>query len=280
MDFHSQILAKKLAGSYRFSGCRAMANPRGRGRITGLYTLPKGTPVTLQPERNRPRVSSRHALRRELLEIALLVVTIYTFVNLSTVRAIVEGPSMQPNFYTGQLIIVSRFIYYFASPARGDVIVLHDPEDPSEDFIKRVIGLPGELVQLKQGRVYINGALLDEPYITEFCDTCPDDSWKLDDQHYFILGDNRNHSLDSHRFGPIDRRLIVGQAWIRYWPLSDFAIIPHPAYRPISTVIPALPPTPTMPIPRSPGDSQDIPGNRSRDVPQDSLIVVDERTER
>jgi signal peptidase I len=230
----------------------------------------KGRAVIQQSQSKRPRLSSRHVLWRELIEIALLIVIIYTFVNLTTVRAIVDGPSMQPNFYTGQLIIVSRFVYYFNPPARGDVVVLHDPGDPAEDFIKRVVGLPGETVQLKGGRVYINGTLLDEPYIAEFCNTCPDDSWKLDEQHYFVLGDNRNHSLDSHRFGPLDRRLIVGQAWIRYWPLSDFTIIPHPGYGPISKVAPVLPtstpfPTPDDSSPQPPHDNQEIPGIRPED---------------
>ena len=210
-----------------------------------------------------PTLSSRRTLWREIREIVLLVAAIYTFVNLSTVRAIVDGPSMQPNFYTGQLIIVSRFRYFFSPPARGDVVVLHDPQDPSEDFIKRIVGLPGEVVQIKQGRVYINGTLLEEPYIEEFCNVSCDDSWKLDDEHYFILGDNRNHSLDSHRFGPIDRRLIVGQAWIRYWPPQDFAIIPHPTYGPISNVAPLLP-TPTITprpfIPGLPDDGNEPPG--------------------
>ncbi len=217
-----------------------------------------------KPEPRRPALSSRHTLFREVAEVALLVVTIYAFVNLSTVRAVVEGPSMQPNFYTGQLIIVSRFVYYFRSPARGDVVVLHDPQDPTQDFIKRIVGLPGETVQLKGGRVYINGVILDEPYIPEFCDTCPNDTWQLDSEHYFILGDNRNHSLDSHRFGPIERNLIVGQAWLRYWPPQDFAIIPHPVYDPIPSEAPPatparVPPTrqPTLQVPN---DDRAIPG--------------------
>jgi signal peptidase I len=248
-------------------------------RIGSLCPLPKGISVSPKSETNRPRLSSRHALWRELTEIVLLVVIIYTFVNLTTVRAVVDGPSMQPNFYTGQLIIVSRFVYYFAPPARGDVIVLHNPAQASEDYIKRVVGLPGETVQLIRGRVYINGTLLEEPYITDFCETCPDEAWKLDDQHYVILGDNRSHSLDSNKFGPIDRGLIVGQAWIRYWPLSEFMILPHPAYGPISNVAPVLPtatpsPTPNPSTPQEPDENQEVPGIRSRTVP----LIVGERT--
>ncbi len=213
----------------------------------------------------RPRLSSRHALWRELAEIVLLVATIYTLVNLSTVRAIVEGPSMQPNFYTGQLVIVNRFVYYFNAPARGDVVVLHDPQDPSQDFIKRIVALPGETVQMKDGRVYVNGTRLEESYIDDFCRLCPDRVWQLDADHYFILGDNRNHSLDSHRFGPIDRRLIVGKAWIRYWPPQEFTIIPHPTYGRVSRVPPVLPtstPPPEPFVPQLP-DGDGIPGIRS-----------------
>ncbi len=191
---------------------------------------------------------------REILEIVALVVIIYTLINLSTARAIVEGPSMQPNFYTGQVVIINRFAYYFSEPARGDVIVLNNPKesckdvikdkntivlpftspddsnDECADLIKRVIGLPGETVDIKQGRVYINGAELEEPYIAKFCLMGCDGKWTLKADEYFVLGDNRNNSMDSHSFGPINRHLIVGEAWIRYWPIKDAGVIPHPAY--------------------------------------------------
>ena len=155
-------------------------------------------------------------------------------VNLATARAVIDGPSMQPNFYTGQLVIVNRFAYFFNRPQRGDVIVLHDPGNPQQDFIKRVIGLPGELVQIKDGRVYVNGTMLEEPYIAEFCDNRCDGMWDVKPDQYFVLGDNRPHSYDGHSFGPISQSLIVGQAWIRYWPLPDVGIIEHPRYGPIS----------------------------------------------
>ncbi|HLY28414.1 MAG TPA: signal peptidase I, partial [Aggregatilineales bacterium] len=133
------------------------------------------------------------------------------------------------------------FAYFYSEPQRGDVVIVHNPrqecrtaapDDPNcEDLIKRVIALPGEYVQIKEGRVYINNGHdpIQEPYIKDFCQGC-DGSWILDSQHYFILGDNRNNSWDSHAFGPIPRDLIVGQAWIRYWPLQDEGLIPHPTY--------------------------------------------------
>ncbi len=216
---------------------------------------------------SRPSLLSRNAFWRDVIEILLLIITIYTLVNLATARAVVEGASMQPNFYTGQLVIVNRFAYYFNSPQRGDVVVLHDPEDPSQDFIKRVIGLPGELMQIKEGRVYANGTLLDEPYIPRFCTSGCDGTWTLDSDHYFVLGDNRPNSHDSHSFGPLDRKLIVGKAWIRYWPLQDIGIIPSQNYGTISTVRPLVltpTPIPAMPTIRAPRSTPIPPANRNK----------------
>jgi signal peptidase I len=160
---------------------------------------------------------------------------------------------MEPNFHAGQVIVVNRFAYYFAKPSRGDVVVLHSPrgecrtaqpDDANcEDLIKRVIGLPGELVQIDRGRVYINGSLLDEPYVIKgFCESCHGD-WIIGPDQYFVLGDNRDNSMDSHSFGPISRDLIVGEAWIRYWPPQDASVIPHPGYVLGSKVL--APPSPT-----------------------------------
>jgi len=190
---------------------------------------------------HRPGLVSRHSLWRDAIEITLLVVTIYTLVNLATARAVVEGQSMQPNFYTGQLVIVNRFSYYFGGPQRGDVIVLHDPKDVTQDFIKRVMGLPNETVLIKEGRVYINGIQLNEPYIQNFCRAGCDGTWHLKANEYFVLGDNRSNSFDSHAFGPIQRSLIVGEAWIRYWPPQDFGMIPHPVYPTIPASAPSMP---------------------------------------
>ena len=182
-----------------------------------------------------------HTQIEVLHRIVVVIIVIYTLVNLTTARAIVFGPSMQPNFYTGQLVIINRFAYFFNGPARGDVVVVHSPrpecrdakpgDTNCEDLIKRVIGLPGELVMIKGGRVYINGTRLEEPYISEFCKGC-DGKWHNGVNQYLILGDNRNNSWDGHSFGPITRDLIVGEAWIRYWPPQDANVIPHPVYTP------------------------------------------------
>ncbi len=216
----------------------------GERVLEDFLTQPAESPAPQpSPYSDSPGLVSRHSLWRDVIEITLLVVTIYTLVNLATARAVVEGQSMQPNFYTGQLVIVNRFSYYFGGPQRGDVIVLHDPKDVSQDFIKRVMGLPNETVLIKDGKVYINGIYLNEPYIQYFCRAGCDGTWRLKDNEYFVLGDNRSNSFDSHAFGPITRSLIVGEAWIRYWPPQDLGFIPHPVYPAIPASAPSAPRT-------------------------------------
>jgi signal peptidase I len=109
--------------------------------------------------------------------------------------------------------------------------VLDSPVTAGELLIKRVIGLPGERVTIRGGRVYIDGSLLDEPYVLDYC-TSPscDGEWQLGPDEYFVLGDNRRHSLDSHSFGPVQRAAIKGIARASYWPLYDAGLIDKPGY--------------------------------------------------
>jgi len=164
---------------------------------------------------------------QEIGETVLLIALIYTLVNLACARFVVEGPSMQPNFHTGQYIIVSRVNYLLGNPQRGEVVVFHYPGNPQEDYIKRVIGLPGDTVEIRDTQVYVNGIQLSEPYINEPCSatSCRDNVWELGENEYFVMGDNRNHSSDSRVFGPVGRDHIVGEALIRYWPPQDWGII-------------------------------------------------------
>ena len=184
---------------------------------------------SLAESRVRPPLQYRSSrqIAREIGETIVLVALVYTFVNLATARFVVDGPSMQPNFATGQFIVVSRVNYLLGQPKRGDVVVFHYPGDPQEDYIKRVIGLPGDTVQIRDTMVYVNGTELSEPYINEPCipQTCPDHTWQLGSDEYFVMGDNRNHSSDSRVFGPVARHFIVGEALLRYWPPEDWGII-------------------------------------------------------
>lgn len=177
----------------------------------------------------RPRLQFTNSLQsvREIGETILLIVVIYTLVNLASARFIVDGPSMQPNFETGQFVLVSRVNYLVSEPQRGDVVVFKYPGNPQEDYIKRVIGTSGDTVEIRDTQVYVNGVQLDEPYINEPClpSRCPDNVWELGADEFFVMGDNRNHSSDSRAFGPVKRDLIIGEALIRYWPPQDWGII-------------------------------------------------------
>lgn len=195
----------------------------------------------------QPYVLRKNGFLREIIETLLLVIAIYTLVNLSTARFVVDGSSMEPNFHTGEYVIVSRLAYILSEPERGDVVVFHYDTTNNRDFIKRLVGLPNEHIEMREGRVYVDGHLLDEPYVKEYCrpTLCNDREWYLDDDEYFVLGDNRNSSRDSHDFGPIEREQIIGRAWVRYWPIEDLRIIPHHDYDLSGEVIePVATPTP------------------------------------
>lgn len=134
--------------------------------------------------------------------------------------------SMEPNFSEGDRVVVNKAVYWFGGPQRGDVIIFEEPSGTQEDFIKRVIGLPGDIVEIRDGAVFVNGVRLDEPYIssppqyTMAPITVPEDS-------YFVLGDNRNFSNDSHNGWFVDGDTIRGKAWLITWPPDSWEIVPN-----------------------------------------------------
>lgn len=143
----------------------------------------------------------------------------------------VKGSSMEPNFEDGDYLIVNEIGYRFEEPKRGEVIIFRYPNDPSEFFIKRVIGLPGETVEVKNGSVKIynaqhpNGFKLDESgYLANTVVTSGSISQKLGQDEYYVLGDNRTASSDSRRWGVLAKHYIVGKAWVRAWPFNDFQV--------------------------------------------------------
>jgi signal peptidase I len=176
---------------------------------------------------------------REVVETILLAAIIWLAVNTATARFVVEGPSMEPNFHTGEFVLVSRMTYWkvFGEPQRGDVVVLHPPNKPNEEFIKRVVGLPGDTIEVREGQVYVNGALLEEPYIA--ITTSNTGVWTIGEDQYFVMGDNRRNSEDSRTWGQnqLQREMIVGKAWLIYWPPRDWQIVPHQTYAPSSQVL-------------------------------------------
>jgi signal peptidase I len=217
-----------------------------------------------------PRRSAGARLRRvgrELAETVILAVLIFFAVKAVVQNFRVEGASMNPSLQTEQYLLVNKAIYFridmstihkflpfisadngakkhlFRAPRRGDVIVFKFPLDPSRDFIKRVIGVPGDTVEVKDEKVYINGAPLVENYI----EATPNYNYgpkTVPPGEYFVLGDNRRNSYDSHAWGatcPAQQQCdfvpegnIIGQAWLSYWPLSEFGFVNNKILKPLA----------------------------------------------
>jgi signal peptidase I len=144
----------------------------------------------------------------------------------------VDGSSMVPTFHNAEYILTDKLSYRFHAPNRGDVIVFHSPQDERVDFIKRIIGVPGDTVMVQGGYTYLNGTKLLEPYINDpgkvleahfLHEGVP---ITVPDGYYFVMGDNRLHSSDSREWGLVSTPEIVGRAFFRYWPLNEFGIIP------------------------------------------------------
>ena len=183
------------------------------------------------------------ALIRELIETVILALLIFLGLQFSIQNFRVEGSSMQPTLEEGQYVLVNKLVYLrlapqglssllpfvnsereevifpFSAPSLGDVVIFHFPRDPSRDFVKRVIGVPGDVVEIKQGRVFLNGEEIDEPYVTH-----PDRGSmaprSIPENSFFVLGDNRRASNDSRDWGTVPAENIIGKAWVSYWPLD------------------------------------------------------------
>ncbi|MCY4069679.1 MAG: signal peptidase I [Chloroflexi bacterium] len=172
-------------------------------------------------------------LFREIVSTVVFVVAVTVLFDLAIPRSLVDGHSMEPTFYGDDRLVVSRIHYLLGSPERGDILVFNSlvPRESERGImlIKRVVGLPGERVELRDQQIYIDGEPLSETYIKEACGImrCADQIWLLGDDEYFMMGDNRNNSRDSRRFGAVPLSKIVGQVVLRYWPLASIEMIPN-----------------------------------------------------
>lgn len=166
---------------------------------------------------------------RELIETLALTLVVFLLVRFAAPNFRIEGYSMEPNFHDGQYIFVNRLVYMLHPPERGDVIVLIPPSTATNDYIKRVIGLPGERVEIVNGQVLINGAPLQEPYPLD-PGTYSFGPVTVGAEEYFVLGDNRDNSSDSHAWGMLSAQKIIGKAWITYWPLNLIGLVPTFSY--------------------------------------------------
>jgi signal peptidase I len=181
------------------------------------------------PLDSQPRLGwGRRIVRffREVLETVLPAILIALLINVFVGQATrVEGQSMEPNLHTNQRLVVEKMSYRFHGPERFDIVVLRIGSQGDELLIKRVVGLPGETVEIRNGQVYVDGEMLDEPFAIG--DTRPgrQSSVTVPPLHVYVLGDNRNHSNDSRNFGPVPIENIVGRAWLSYWPLEDAGLL-------------------------------------------------------
>jgi signal peptidase I len=138
----------------------------------------------------------------------------------------VEGTSMLPGLQDQERIFVNKFVYKFEAIQRGDIVVFHYPLDPSKSYIKRVVGVPGDRVRIRDGQVYVNGILLREPYVpAEYFDVRSMVETSVAADSYFVLGDHRSMSNDSRDFGAVDQRYIFGKAVLVYWPVEKLAMV-------------------------------------------------------
>jgi signal peptidase I len=162
-----------------------------------------------------------------IISVAILIVI---FAILGTVF-VVDGVSMEPNFHDKQYILVEKLSYLLNEPARGDNIVLRFPGDPdNKKYIKRIIGLPGETIEINDGKVYINGKVLSEFYIDKSVKTMPNMKMIILSDEYFVIGDNRPNSSDSRIWGTCPRKNIIGKTYVIFYPFKDFSVIPPVEY--------------------------------------------------
>ena len=181
----------------------------------------------MESEQQQPKTGS--ALR-ELLETLILTVITYLLVRtflFETYRVV--GQSMEQTLEQDQRLIVSKLSYRLHEPQRGDIIVFRDPNDPTRNLIKRVIGLPGEVLEIRTGQVYINGQPLEEGYLGSRS-TRSEPQVPIPAGFYFVMGDNRNNSSDSRSWGVLDAGKIVGKASFTYWPVRLWGAAPHETY--------------------------------------------------
>jgi len=168
----------------------------------------------------------------EILKIVLIALVIVIPIRYFLFQPfIVKGQSMEPNFENSNYLIVDELSYRFRDPQRGEVVVFRYPKNISQRFIKRIIGLPGEKIEIEAGVVMMNGKILDESkYLPSGVQTTGNTQISLDENEYFVLGDNRISSFDSRQWGVLPRKNIVGRVYFRAWPITDLTKFEVPSY--------------------------------------------------
>ncbi len=163
----------------------------------------------------------------DVAQTLVLSLVLFLAINAVSARIKVDGYSMEPTLRDGEFVIVNRLSYKYADPKYGDIIVFPYPANPNQEYIKRVIGVPGDEIVIAGGTVSVNGEILGEEYIK--APPAYTGSWIVPDDSLFVLGDNRNNSSDSHNWGWVPAEEIVGKAIFVYWPFTDVRILERPS---------------------------------------------------
>jgi signal peptidase I len=163
---------------------------------------------------------------RDMIETILLALLVFVIIQTLTVRVKVYNISMRPTLEEGYMVLVNKWAYRNTLPKRGDIIVCHNQGQDNQDYIKRVIGVPGDEVVVRSQETYINGVMLSEPYIFEKANWSG--VWSVPEGKFFVLGDNRNNSSDSQDWGFVDQTWVVGKAVFIYFPFNRIGILDHP----------------------------------------------------
>ncbi len=166
------------------------------------------------------------AFFREIVITAILALGIFFLLQATIDTVIVVGISMEPSFHNGQRLLVNKVAYRLHEPERGDVIVFQPTKHGEGDFIKRIIALPNDTVEIKDNAVYVNGTKLDEPYIKSPPHYTFEEQ-EIPRNSYFVLGDNRNNSDDSHNGWVVPRQNILGKVWLSIWPPAEWGLVPN-----------------------------------------------------
>ncbi len=167
------------------------------------------------------------AFFRDTLLIVVAAVVITLLIQSTVPKSSVKGYCMEPGLQDGQQLLINKIVYHLHEPERGDIIVFHAPPHYNSEatpYIKRIIGLPGDTIEVKNGAVYVNGSKLNEPYIKEppAYNLQPK---KIPEDEYFVLGDNRNNASDSHNGWTVPRQNIIGKAWLSIWPPDKWGLV-------------------------------------------------------
>lgn len=193
---------------------------------------------TEETQSRKAALGSALSLLLELVQVLAISLAIIIPVRYFLVQPFyVKGASMEPSFFDHEYLIIDELSYRFTQPERGDIVVFRYPADPKQFFIKRVIGLPGETVEVAGGQIKIyndknpNGAVLDETMYLDQMYTAMTRTVTLKNSEYYVMGDNRVASLDSRIFGPVERSSIVGRVWLRGWPLDRWKLFQDQTYK-------------------------------------------------